>query len=238
MPQQTGDAGGPAVARFNAQSVRLQALQERRELLAEQYQNAMAERGRVGQERLNAQARGDAAMVREYDGVVTRLGDRMQELERAVQRMDRQIDEAMRSPIQLEASAPGQPGEPVTVTVIPPTLPDVGALIAQSEALSAQRVEYQRMMVAEGAVLLMLGALLWRFGVARGRRHAQRAEAPRDDTKLQQAVDAIAIEVERLSEGQRFVNNILSTKRPERDALPVSPRSTSAPGDGSWITPH
>jgi len=51
-------------------------------------------------------------------------------------------------------------------------------------------------------------------------------------------VDAIALEVERLSEGQRFVNYILSTKRPERDALPVSPRSTSAPGDGSWNTPH
>ena len=107
-----------------------------------------------------------------------------------------------------------------------------------SQALVAQRVEYQRMMVAEGAVFLLLGVVLWRLGLARGRRQAMRTEAPRDDARLQQAVDAIAIEVERLSEGQRFINNILSTKRPERDALPAQQRSMADPRDGSRNTPH
>jgi hypothetical protein len=238
MPQQTGAEGGPAFAGVDAQSLRLRVLQERRELLSDQYQSAMTERGRIGQERLNAQARGDAAMVREYDGVVARIGARMQELEQAVQGMDRQIDDAMKSPIQFEATAPGQPGEPVTVTVMPPPPPDFGTLVAQNEALNVQRIEYQRIMVAEGAVLLMLGALLWRFGVARGRRQAARAEPPRDDSKLQQSVDAIAIEVERLSEGQRFINNVMAGRRPEREPLPAQPLPIVEPRDSAWITPH
>jgi hypothetical protein len=229
MPQQTGAAGEHAIASFNVQSVRLQALQARREMLADQYQTAMTERGRIGQERLNAQARGDVAMVREYEAVVTRIGDRMQGLERSIQGVDRQIDEVMKSPVPLEGLAPAAPGEPVTVTVAPPQ--------AYAE-FPAQRAAYQRMMAAEGAVFLLLAALVWRFGVARGRRQASRVEAPRDDVKLQQAVDAIAIEVERLSEGQRFINNLMAGRRPEREALPVQPLPIAEGRDGTWITPH
>lgn len=47
---------------------------------------------------------------------------------------------------------------------------------------------------------------------------------------------AIAIEVERLSEGQRFINNLMATRRPEREALPSLPGTT--PNDGTRITPH
>jgi hypothetical protein len=93
-------------------------------------------------------------------------------------------------------------------------------------------------MIGEGVVMLMLGALLWRFGVARGRRQASHIDAPRDDGKLQQAVEAIAIEVERLSEGQRFVTKILSSKRAERDELPVAPPPIAAPVERSWTMPH
>ena len=229
MPQQIGTAGEHAIASFSVQSVQLQALQARRELLADQYATAMTERGRIGQERLNAQARGDVAMVREYEAVVTRIGERMQGLERSIQGVDRQIDEAMKSPVQVEPIAPVAPGEPgMAVTVMPPPFAD----------FAVQRMQYQRMMVAEGAVFLLLGALLWRFGVARGRRQVRHVEAPRDETKLQQAVDAIAIEVERLSEGQRFINNLMAGRRPEREALPVQPLPIAEPRDGTWITPH
>ena len=235
MPQQT--AGEPAFARINAQ-MQLQALHERREMLSSQYQSAMTERGHVGQERMNAQARGDAGMVKEYDGVLERIGKRMQEIERTMAGVDKQIDEAMKAPVQVEAIAPGAGGAAVAIPGPPPMEFDFGSLMHQGEALRAQRDEYQQMMIAEGAVLLMLGALLWRFGVARGRRQALRMAAPRDDTKLQQAVDAIAIEVERLSEGQRFVNSVLSGKRPEREALPAQPRPAAEPRDPAWNTPH
>jgi hypothetical protein len=238
MPQQSGGAAAPAIPAIpgvNFSALQLEVLQHRRELLSDQYQTAMAERGRVGQERLNAQARGDAAMVREYEGVIARTGARMEELERSIQAVDRQIDEAMKRPVEAEAIAPGAPGEPVTVTVTPP--------MPFAEELIAQRQEFQRMMAIEGVVLLLVAAVMWRFGVARGRRQAVRVEPPRDETRLQQAVDAIAIEVERLSESQRFINNVLAGRRPEREGvpaqpLPVSPLPKTEPRDSAWITPH
>lgn len=238
MPQQTGAAGAPATPAIPGvafSTLQLEVLQHRRELLSDQYQTAMSERGRVGQERLNAQARGDATMVREYEGVIARTGARMEELERSIQALDRQIDEAMKRPVEADAIAPRAPGEPVTVTVTPP--------MPFAEEFVAQRMEFQRMMAIEGVVLLLLAAVMWRFGVARGRRQAVQAEPPRDDTRLQQAVDAIAIEVERLSEGQRFINNVMAGRRPEREGLPAQPMAApplpmAEPRDNAWITPH
>ena len=236
MPQPP--AGEADLIRMNSQVSFLNALHARREMLSEQYQNAMTERGHVGQERLNAQARGDAGMVKEYDGVLARIGARMQQIEKTMADVDKQIDQAMKSPVEVEAVAPGAPGEPVAITVAPPADFGVPNWVSISEALAAQRVEYQRFMLAEGAVLLLLGVVLWRLGMARGRRQSVPVEAPREDTRLQQAVDAIAIEVERLSEGQRFINNVLSGKRPEREALPVQPRPIAEPRDPAWNTPH
>lgn len=213
----------------NAPPTPIRALQERREVLADQYQTVMTQRGHIGQERLNAQARGDVAMVKEYEGVVSRLGERLQGIEREMQVVDKQLEAAMKSPVTFDAEAPVAGAEAVTFSTQPPY--PIAELILQ-------RAQFQRFMVGEAVVMLMLGAVLWRFGVARGRRQAARVEAPRDDSKLQQAVEAIAIEVERLSEGQRFVTKILSTKRPERDELPVAPPSIAAPPERSWITPH
>ncbi len=230
MPQQSGAAGQPAVASPDAQLLKLSELKVRREMLSEQYQEAMQQRGQIGQERMNAQARGEAAMVREYEGVVARLGTRMQEIEASIRKVDAQIDEVMKGPVQEYAVAPTAPADPTAVTVSVPSYPFAD--------LVAQRIEFQRMMVAEGVVLLLFGALLWRFGVARGRRQAVRAEVPRDDTRMQQAIDAIAIEVERLSEGQRFINNLMAGRRPEREALPVQPLPMVEPRDPSWNTPH
>jgi hypothetical protein len=209
---------------------RLQALQERRELVSQQYRSTMEERGRVGQERLNAQARGDVGMVKEYDATVERLGARLKTLEQSLQSADRQIDEAMKAPISIG----GAEAPPAFFEMAPPPF-DPGDL------LQAQRVQYFRLMALEAGVLLFVGAILWRFGVARGKRLTEQhrrnqALSERNDDRLVQAVDAIAIEVERLSEGQRFLNNIMANRRPERDVLPVVRATT--PTDGSHITPH
>jgi hypothetical protein len=235
MYQETsGEAAAPSISNV-VSLVQLQALQQRREMIADQYQNIMAERGRIGQERLNAQARGDVGMVREYDATIARLGTRLQNLERTLQATDAKIDEAMQVPMTVE-------GEPISTTnpgpaiaLIPPTGSQVDGM------LRAQANEYQRAMAIEAVGLLLLGAVLWRFGVARGRRKAREEalalpQAARDDDRLQQAVDAIAIEVERLSEGQRFINNLMATRRHEREALPAHPVIT--PSDGSRVTPH
>jgi hypothetical protein len=42
--------------------------------------------------------------------------------------------------------------------------------------------------------------------------------------QLQQSMDSVAIEVERISEGQRFTNRLLA-ERPEGEPLPVAKSS-------------
>ena len=57
-----------------------------------------------------------------------------------------------------------------------------------------------------------------------------------DTTRLEQAVDAMAIEVERITEGQRFMTRLLA----ERTAAERAPRERSAPqaSEPRIITPH
>jgi len=229
MPQPSVSPA-PIAVPVDGSTPRLQALQERRELISQQFQTTMAERGRVGQERLNAQARGDAGMVKEYDAMVEQLGARLKTLEQSLQNADRQIDEAMKSPIGIG----GAEAPPAFFEAAPPPF-------FPGDLLQAQRVEYFRLMAVEAGGFLLLGALLWRFGVARGKRLAEQLRrnqtvSDRTDDRLMQAVDAIAIEVERLSEGQRFLSNLMASRRPERDVLSVA--RTSTPTDGSHVTPH
>ncbi|HEX6599094.1 MAG TPA: hypothetical protein VF034_07205 [Gemmatimonadaceae bacterium] len=51
------------------------------------------------------------------------------------------------------------------------------------------------------------------------------ASVPRESQDVYQALDAIALEVERISEGQRFTTKLLSENR-------------ASPGDGRVNTPH
>ena len=71
----------------------------------------------------------------------------------------------------------------------------------------------------------LISRMLWRAGS----RAKQRTVAPVDDSRLERleaAVDAIAIEVERISESQRFTVALLSDRLPPRSdrvgELPVA----------------
>lgn len=72
-------------------------------------------------------------------------------------------------------------------------------------------------------IILAIGIPLVR---ALGRRWEKEARFPQTDpdqaqrlAHIEQAIDAMAVEIERISEGQRFVTRLLSD-RPERVALP------------------
>ena len=85
-------------------------------------------------------------------------------------------------------------------------------------------------------VAIGLGArVLWRWGSRRERF----VEAPQDHERMQRletAVDTIAIEVERISEAQRFMVALLSESLPARRAERAE---LSAPERaGRVITPH
>ena len=81
-----------------------------------------------------------------------------------------------------------------------------------------------------GLTVIGLGArILWRMGSRNS--PALTAADPERLERLEQAVDAIAIEVERISEAQRFAVTLLSDRLPSRsdDRLSVSGPRASLP---------
>jgi hypothetical protein len=92
------------------------------------------------------------------------------------------------------------------------------------------------LMIGEAVVFVLLGIFLYRLGWRRARARFAGA-TPNDPARmdqLQNAVDAIALEVERISEGQRYVTKVLNAGQPEfaagaeraQEAVPV-PRKGS-----------
>lgn len=101
---------------------------------------------------------------------------------------------------------------------------------------------YVLLLGVAGSVAAVVGFVASWFGAQFGARRAarlaaeealrgERAGLDRNLTTLVQAIDAIALEVERLSEGQRFTARLLS----ERAAIPPSLRQENP---ARVITPH
>jgi hypothetical protein len=93
-----------------------------------------------------------------------------------------------------------------------------------------------------GAFLLMFPlviALARRIWVRGGVRPVVDLESSPRLQRLEEAIEAISIEVERIGEGQRFATRLLSERHPEplmkRVTPPESPGSRRSPGT---ITPH
>ena len=196
----------------------LKVLRATREELSGQLDEVTQRRGRLGQERLNAQARGDAAMVKEYSGTIDKLGDRMTELQAQVDAADKAIAQAVERGVGQRTAGEtqvitlpggqtfgiGSVGGGEAVATVPP--PD----------LSEMQVRYERLMMLEAAGFLLLGAIVTRVLWTRARKAVGAG-----DSNLRNSIDAIAIEVERISENQRYVTKLLT----EGAAQPVARES-------------
>lgn len=68
-------------------------------------------------------------------------------------------------------------------------------------------------------VAIALGRFIWRRGSMPESRPVQSDETARRLIEMQHSIDAMAVEIERISEGQRFVTKVLS-ERPS-GALPA-----------------
>lgn len=121
------------------------------------------------------------------------------------------------------AARKGQPQAPQTHIEVPPPLPRTFLDRIDPDALTAAFI------VTVLAVLMPLSIglsrRLWRRGAAPSPTPTDDQIAPRLD-RLEHAVDAIAIEVERISESQRFVAKVLA-ERPAA-AAPASNEAASA----------
>lgn len=75
------------------------------------------------------------------------------------------------------------------------------------------------------AIVMAIGIPLVRGIVRRWDRKATAPELPLDTAarldRIEQAIDAMSIQVERIAEGQRFVTRIMSDRAGERVALPL-----------------
>ena len=75
------------------------------------------------------------------------------------------------------------------------------------------------------AIVISIGIPLVRGLVRRWDRQGAQPALPADTTarleRIEQAIDAMAVEVERISEGQRFVTRLMSDQAADRVALPL-----------------
>ena len=75
------------------------------------------------------------------------------------------------------------------------------------------------------AIIISIGIPLVRGLVRRWDRSNAQPSLPADTSarleRIEQAIDAMSIEVERIAEGQRFVTRMMSDRSQERVALPL-----------------
>jgi hypothetical protein len=87
--------------------------------------------------------------------------------------------------------------------------------VTRQESQSAGGAGYEEGVVVGGGSMLFLAALVAYIGRRRWRRPFSRRPALAEDSsqrleRLEHGMDAIALEIERISEGQRFVTKLLS----------------------------
>ena len=142
----------------------LQTLLRSRDVLSDQLERVTEQRGRLAQERLNAEARAnsssnptlDRRLMQEYEQQISELGTRGGELQRQIA----QADEAIANAVARGVGSAETQGEGGNATVI--SVP--GEDFSAREALLVKR--YESLMIAQalGLILgsILVGRFLWR----------------------------------------------------------------------------
>ena len=86
------------------------------------------------------------------------------------------------------------------------------------------------------AILIISTILKYRLNSRRLDAEAKQPKLPSDLVsrleRMEQSLDAVAVEVERISEGQRFTTRLLSESAPDRSRLPAK-SGTGSPQDST-----
>lgn len=145
------------------------------------------------------------------------LNARMAEIDARSSRLDAQI-EALNERI-AQAIAQGVPSADPTPTPGVIRIPQI-AVPPIGFGPTPRTRDLERMMigglVTEAVVFLLIGFVAWRVGLKRMREQFERMLGLQATqlNQLQQAVDTVAVEVERISEGQRYVAKLLAEGSP------------------------
>lgn len=150
------------------------------------------------------------------------IESRMSEIDARLARLDGQID---RLNEQISEAIQGGGGSNAPVVVDVPRIVRGGTINIPQFSTQRQREQDMRqiagIMAAEAVAFALIGIAFWRFGMRRMRQSFERAFANQSSqfSQLQNAVDVIGVEVERISEGQRYVAKVLSEGSPAAKAL-------------------
>jgi hypothetical protein len=142
------------------------------------------------------------------------LEARIQALDVRTARIDRelnQIDDAVSAALAGGITADQAPQGRTMVPTIPP-MPQMPPLFPGRDVKNM----FANVMALEGLGFVLLGFFIWRVMRRRGPASPVRL-APEESARLEQLqrnVDVIALEIERISEGQRYVTKLLSEKQP------------------------
>ncbi len=144
---------------------------------------------------------------------------RVKTMDASIDRLERQLAQANELITGGHARFGGQSGAPDPWSLLPgqpapPALPAIVAVPPDMTPRPDARTEMGRALLLEGVGFLLLGAIAWAWASRRlERKLARRAGGdPAQMALLQQSVDAIALEVERISENQRWVTKVINEK--------------------------
>ena len=214
-PAQATTASQDAPAGRPRTSAELEGLIARRAELARQLESVTERRGTLAEQR----ARGDEATRSELTSRIRGLDDRAGRLETEIRGADDAIADGFARGLgsDLQTAVPSIPPIPS----IPPFPPNAFTFEQHQFPGMFSEEQLATAMFLEAVGFSLIGFLLYRrlrrSMAKKFERVAVAPEAGKID-QLQQAVDVIALEVERISEGQRFVTKLLSDR--ERSAIP------------------
>ena len=150
-----------------------------------------------------------------------------QEIQQAARSLRDQIRENVRA--QLEAERARAAGHAVPTPPTPPAAPEPIVTVPSNFGFTPADDFPPELVDISIGFFVMVAAIIIGLPLARAfaRRMDRRGSAPQipnDLTaqlnQLTQAVDAIALEVERISEGQRFTTRLLTEREPHQHTLP------------------
>lgn len=186
----------------------LRTLIAQREELQNQLRSLENQSEMLLQRRMNASATNSTREVAQYTERIEALTARITRIEQQKLASDDAISEAMRRGIGTTEGGSGG-GEAVVMIPPPPAIFD-GPRFPDAEDRAA---------MVGGTVLgmVLVGYLAWRLAWRRAMKKmaltaGMGAAKPDDMRELRTAVDAIAVEVERISENQRFVTALLNER--------------------------
>jgi hypothetical protein len=148
--------------------------------------------------------------------LASRSGTNQQEINRRIQALDARINATEAQLVEADRlirNAVGNPAISGEQTSTAPVTGVGGVLVPPANPVDVNSL-ISRTLAVEVAAILLVGAIGWVLAVRRLERRFRTMFAPNPSTtsQLQQSVDAIAIEVERISENQRFVTKLLNDR--------------------------